>query len=87
MAERFPILPGVRTSQPRGFETYWDVRPCTVLDPFAGSGTVGVVCARENRAFVGIELNPEYVEMARERIGRVMRVADDERRQGIFEYG
>jgi hypothetical protein len=37
--------------------------PCTVLDPFCGSGTVGVVCARENRAFIGIELNLEYVKM------------------------
>jgi DNA modification methylase len=39
-----------------------------VLDPFAGSGTVGVVAARHGRRFVGIELNPEYVDMARRRI-------------------
>jgi len=42
--------------------------PCTVLDPFAGSGTTGVVALRLGRSFVGIELNPEYVEMARRRI-------------------
>jgi site-specific DNA-methyltransferase (adenine-specific) len=35
-----------------------------VLDPFAGSGTVGVACQHLNRRFVGIELNPEYVKTA-----------------------
>lgn len=40
----------------------------TVLDPFAGSGTTGVVALRAERSFVGIELNEEYVEMARRRI-------------------
>ena len=30
----------------------------TVLDPFAGSGTVGVVCRKHQRLFIGIELNP-----------------------------
>ncbi len=39
-----------------------------VLDPFAGSGTVGVVALRHGRRFVGIELNPAYVDMARKRI-------------------
>ncbi len=41
---------------------------CTVLDPFCGSGTVGVVALRHRREFVGIELSPEYVEMAKGRI-------------------
>ena len=41
-----------------------------VLDPFCGSGTVGVVALRHGRDFVGIELNAEYVEMARRRITR-----------------
>ena len=40
----------------------------TVLDPFAGSGTVGVVALRHQRNFVGCELNPEYAEMAKNRI-------------------
>jgi len=40
----------------------------TVLDPFAGSGTVGVVALRHQRNFVGIELNPEYAQMALKRI-------------------
>jgi DNA modification methylase len=32
----------------------------TVLDPFAGSGTTGVVALKHFRKFVGIELNPDY---------------------------
>jgi len=39
-----------------------------VLDPFFGSGTVGVVCEQQRRRYVGIELNPQYVELAVERI-------------------
>jgi len=40
-----------------------------ILDPFAGSGTVGVVCRKHERRFVGVELNPEYARMARGRLG------------------
>ncbi|MFH0911796.1 MAG: site-specific DNA-methyltransferase [Planctomycetota bacterium] len=49
------------------------VRPCIlcgsrpgdyVLDPFLGSGTVGIVCQELNRNLIGIELNPEYVLFA-----------------------
>lgn len=39
-----------------------------VLDPFAGSGTVGVVALRHQRQFVGCELNPMYIDMAKTRI-------------------
>lgn len=39
-----------------------------VLDPFTGSGTVGVVALRHSRNFVGVELNPDYAEIARNRI-------------------
>ena len=42
--------------------------PATVLDPFCGSGTTGVVALRHGRNFLGIELNPEYIELARKRI-------------------
>jgi DNA modification methylase len=42
--------------------------PCTVLDPFAGAGTVGLVCQELGRHFIGIELKPEYVTMSKRRI-------------------
>ncbi len=42
--------------------------PCTVLDPFAGAFTVGVVAWRLGRSFIGIELSPEYVKMGKERL-------------------
>jgi DNA modification methylase len=40
----------------------------TVLDPFAGAGTTGMVALRHGRSFVGCELNPAYASLARERI-------------------
>ena len=39
-----------------------------ILDPFFGSGTVGVVCEEQHRNYVGIELNEEYVNIALKRI-------------------
>jgi DNA modification methylase len=39
-----------------------------VLDPFTGSGTTGIVALRHGRDFVGTELNPEYAQMAEQRI-------------------
>lgn len=41
--------------------------PCTVLDPFFGSGTVGQVSLEFGRKCIGIELNPKYVELAKKR--------------------
>ena len=42
--------------------------PCRVLDPFGGSGTVGLVCDQLGRDAVLIDLSAEYVEMAHDRI-------------------
>jgi len=39
-----------------------------ILDPFAGAGTTCLVARKFNRDYIGIELNEEYAEMARERI-------------------
>lgn len=39
-----------------------------VLDPFMGSGTTALVAKKLKRNFIGIELNPEYVKIARNRI-------------------
>ena len=53
------------------------IKPCilagsregdTVLDPFNGAGTTGVVCVKLGRNYVGTELNPEYVALAEKRI-------------------
>lgn len=53
------------------------IRPCVlagsriggvVLDPFVGSGTTGLVAAQHGREFVGIEINPDYVKLAQERL-------------------
>ena len=39
-----------------------------VLDPFMGSGTTGVACKNSNRNFIGIELDENYFNIAKERI-------------------
>ena len=44
-----------------------------VLDPFFGSGTTGVVAEKHGRQWIGIELNPDYIEIARGRLGMEVR--------------
>jgi DNA modification methylase len=51
-----------------------DPIPCTVLDPFNGAGTTGVVAGTHGRDYIGIELNPDYIEMADRRVAEVYRV-------------
>ncbi|NUQ09527.1 MAG: site-specific DNA-methyltransferase [Phycisphaerae bacterium] len=41
-----------------------------VLDPFIGSGTTAVVALRLGRHFIGFEANPDYVQMARQRLAK-----------------
>jgi len=53
------VEPCVRAGCPKGG---------TVLDPFMGSGTTGLVALREARNFIGIELKPEYIELAKKRM-------------------
>lgn len=50
-----------------------------VLDPFAGSGTTALAATRLGRSYIGIDLNYEYCEMARERLGELVI-------QGSFEW-
>jgi site-specific DNA-methyltransferase (adenine-specific) len=45
-------------------------QPGVVLDPFFGSGTVGLVAETHHRDWVGIELNPHFVALANDRIAR-----------------
>lgn len=42
-----------------------------VLDPFMGSGTTAVASARLNRNFVGIELDPAFIEIAAKRLASI----------------
>lgn len=39
-----------------------------ILDPFMGSGTTALACLRTKRQFIGFELNPNYVEIAKQRL-------------------
>jgi DNA modification methylase len=43
-----------------------------VLDPFMGSGTTALVALKQQKRFVGIELNPQYIEIAYKRIRPLM---------------
>jgi len=56
------------------------IRPCilagcpvggTVIDPFFGSGTTGQVALEENRGYIGIDLNPVYIEISKRRTAEV----------------
>jgi hypothetical protein len=45
--------------------------PCRVLDPFSGTATVGRVAVKLGRDFMGCEINPKYIEMAKARTSGV----------------
>jgi len=47
-----------------------------VLDPFAGSGSTGVACIQTGRSFIGIELDPGYLEIAAARIQHAINEVD-----------
>lgn len=55
-----------------------DTQPCTVLDPYAGAGSTGVAALRLGRRFIGIELNADYVAIARKRIDAEMLLRQQE---------
>lgn len=48
----------------------------TILDPFMGSGTTGVACAKLGRSFIGIERDPEYFDIACRRIEEAYKQPD-----------
>jgi len=47
----------------------------TILDPFMGSGTTGVVCIQTGRNFIGIEIDPQYFAIAKKRIAAARKLA------------
>jgi len=55
----------------------------TILDPFSGSGTVALVARRLNRSSIGIELNPEYVQIQKKRLGISEQICLD---SGVIDY-
>lgn len=54
---------------PRKLIQYYSYEKDVVLDPFMGSGTTGVACSGLDRAFIGMEQDQTYFELAAERIG------------------
>ena len=72
----------VKPTREAHFATYPEnlVKPCVlagsrvggvILDPFFGSGTTGRVAVKLNRSYIGIELNPKYVEIERRRTSNI----------------
>jgi len=49
----------------------WSNEGDTVLDPFTGSGTTGVAAINTKRNFIGIEINKNYIEIAKSRINAI----------------
>lgn len=47
--------------------------PGIVLDPFFGAGTTGLVALKQNKSFIGIELNQEYIEIANKRLSKYIK--------------
>jgi DNA modification methylase len=60
--------PKITTGWTRSCKCEAEIKPGTVLDPFGGAGTTGLVADRLGRDAILIELNPMYVDMARKRI-------------------
>ena len=72
----------VKPTREAHFATYPEdlVKPCIlagsrvgglVLDPFFGSGTTGRVAVKLNRSYIGIELNPKYIEIEKRRMSNI----------------
>lgn len=49
----------------------------TILDPFMGSGTTGIACINTNRKFIGIELDDDYYQIAKDRILDIGKIPDN----------
>lgn len=58
-----------------------------VLDPFMGSGTTALVAGLLGRRFLGIELNPEYLAMARRRLLGQGFIEDDPQEERLIAHG
>ena len=56
-----------------------------ILDPFIGSGTVGFVALMQDRNYIGIELNEEYVNLARKRIKTEVKKLGKEKEDTVWK--
>ena len=56
-----------------------------ILDPFAGAGTTGVAALLEGRRFTGIEIQPHYLDVARQRIEAALSGYRQRGLQGVLE--
>ena len=65
--------------------------PCTVLDPFSGTGTTGIAAYQLGQHYIGCELNPDYAAMSERRIAKETRpasyVADHAEPSPLFQGG
>ena len=80
------INPATRSEHPAAFPLelaqkvieYYSFKGDVVLDPFAGSGTVGKAAAGLDRRFVLFDINPEYIEIMKREVGTwLWKSADD----------
>ena len=55
---------------PQWFIRLFTMEGDIVLDPFFGSGTSGVACVDNNRHYIGVDISPEFVSIARDRLSR-----------------
>jgi len=75
---------GAMTSPPQSRTTGWRPActcggspvPCTVLDPFMGSGTVAGVSMKHGRKYLGCEINPDSIKLQTDRISKIMSMKD-----------
>lgn len=58
----------------------------TVLDCFIGSGTTAIAAIRENRNYIGIDLMPKYVQLAKSNINKEIKNLDLQKRQLKLTY-
>lgn len=55
-----------------------------VFDPFSGSGTTGIACARLGRDFIGCEIVPEYAGLSERRIEEAVKERDEAERHQVI---
>ena len=60
----------------RWLVNWWSEPGELIYDPYSGSGTTGVAAALEGRQFVGVDIDPQWEDVARRRIADALRQGD-----------